>query len=257
MKLIQVTDCHMRAAEDTIHWGYRPQASLAAVLDAAAAAHSDADMVLVTGDCVHAYPLDEGYEPEGEDAYRLLRGLVEARFAAASVRAVPGNHDSRAALSAVFPESLGGGAAPAPPEGLHCFAELCEGWLVLGCDSQSGDPLDPASEGDMSPPQLAWVRSVVSTPPSPPPPPCATPLRSPAVRCRQLAAHPGTPAIICLHHPPIEGTESFTDSGARDIEALVAGNAQVKAVVAGHIHHDYNAFLGDVPLLATPSCVFQ
>eukprot|EP01045_Picozoa_sp_COSAG04_P005180 COSAG04_NODE_235_length_19140_cov_47.925109_17_plen_52_part_00 len=38
MKLIQVTDCHMRAAEDTIHWGYRPQASLAAVLDAAAAA---------------------------------------------------------------------------------------------------------------------------------------------------------------------------------------------------------------------------
>eukprot|EP01045_Picozoa_sp_COSAG04_P005181 COSAG04_NODE_235_length_19140_cov_47.925109_18_plen_195_part_00 len=121
-------------------------------------------MVLVTGDCVHAYPLDEGFEPEGEDAYRLLRGLVEARFAAATVRAVPGNHDSRAALSAVFPESLGGGAAPAPPEGLHCFAELCEGWLVLGCDSQSGDPLDPASEGDMSPPQLAWVRSVVSTP---------------------------------------------------------------------------------------------
>ena len=219
--------------------------------------HPDADMVLVTGDCVHAYPLDEGYEPEGEDAYRLLRSLVEGRFVAADVRAVPGNHDSRAALSAVFPESLGGGAAPAPPEGLHCFAELCGGWLVLGCDSQSGDPQDPASEGDMSAPQLAWVRRVVSM--RTPPPPCPTPLRSPGpVRCRrQLDAHPGTPAIICLHHPPIEGTESFTDSGAREIEALVAENAQVKAVVAGHIHHDYNAFLGDVPLLATPSCVFQ
>ena len=153
-------------------------------------------MVLVTGDCVHAYPLDEGFEPEGEDAYRLLRGLVEARFAAASVRAVPGNHDSRAALSAVFPESLGGGAAPAPPEGLHCFAELCEGWLVLGCDSQSGDPLDPASEGDMSPPQLAWVRSVVSTPlhrHRPALRPCAHPLFVAGSSPHTLARRPSSP----------------------------------------------------------------
>lgn len=125
--------------------------------------HPDAEMVLVTGDCVHVYPLDEGFEPEGEEAYQLLRSLVEARFPAATVRALPGNHDSRAALSAVFPESVGGSAATVPPTGLHCFAELMGCWLVLGCDSQSGDPHDPAGEGDISFAQLSWLRSVVRT----------------------------------------------------------------------------------------------
>jgi len=37
MKIVQVTVCHLPANAETIHWGYRPQASLAAVLDAAAA----------------------------------------------------------------------------------------------------------------------------------------------------------------------------------------------------------------------------
>jgi len=115
-------------------------------------------MVLVTGDCVHAYPLDDGYEPEGEEACQLLRRLIEERFPAAQVRAIPGNHDSRAALGATFPESV----AVSAPAGLHCFAEAAGGWLVLGCDTQSGDPLDPASEGDLTEAQLAWMRTAVS-----------------------------------------------------------------------------------------------
>lgn len=172
--------------------------------------------------------------------------------------------DSRAALSAVFPESVGSIVVD-PPEGLHCFSELIGCWLVLGCDSQSGDPNDPASEGDMSATQLTWMHNVVSMqahkatrpPLARMPDPLEAALFYCAVCSWQLNAHPDTPSIICLHHPPVEGTESFTNSGAKAIEALVAANAQVKAVLAGHIHNDFDSKLGDVPLLVTPSCVFQ
>ena len=50
MKIVQVTDTHVRADAELLHWGYRPMASLAAVLDRVGHAHPDADMIIVTGE---------------------------------------------------------------------------------------------------------------------------------------------------------------------------------------------------------------
>jgi 3',5'-cyclic AMP phosphodiesterase CpdA len=239
MRIVQVTDTHLRATATTVHWGYRPVASLAAVLDAVAADEEEVDMLIVTGDCIHAFPLEEDETfregQQGDSPYHLLRTLLEQRLPAARLRAIPGNHDSRAHLSAVFPESAGGGTGGPPPPQAHCFAEKLGGWLVIGCDSQSGDPADPASEGDLTEPQLAWMRSA-------------------------LEAHADSPAVIFLHHPPTHDTpESFTEAGTAALEELLeATQGQVVGVVAGHIHADFTAsMLGGVPLFTSPSSVFQ
>eukprot|EP01052_Picozoa_sp_SAG31_P046768 SAG31_NODE_9076_length_1339_cov_1.739516_2_plen_119_part_01 len=110
MKIVQVTDVHLRAAKTTVHWGYRSQGSLAAVLDAVASDDADTDLLIVTGDCVHAYPLeDEPWAHEGAEAYHLLRTMITARLPGTRIRAIPGNHDSRGHLTDVFPESAGSG----------------------------------------------------------------------------------------------------------------------------------------------------
>ena len=236
MKIVQITDTHFRAEETTVHWGYRSQATYRTFLEAVAEGHADVDMVVITGDCVACYPVEEdpAFSPEGEPAYRLLRSMAEEQLPGVPLRALPGNHDSREHLSRVFPESAGGGALAAPP-GTHCFAETLGGWLLVGLDSQCGDPLDPNGEGELGDAQLDWLR-------------------------RALTAHPAAPAVLFLHHPPTHNTPtSFTEAGAEALEAVVEAHAsQIRAVVAGHIHADFTTdMLGGVPLLATPSGIAQ
>ena len=210
------------------------------MLDAAATTESTVDLCIVTGDCVAALPLEGDHSfrdgQDGDNGYRLLRKMVEDRLPLSTVRAIPGNHDSREKLSAVFPESArGGGSATPAPEQVHCFAEKLGGWLVIGCDSQTGNALDPAVEGNLAESQLAWVRTMLST-------------------------HTSSPTIIFLHHPPTRGTpQSFTESGAVAFEELLKdAKGQIKAVVAGHVHADLTIkTVGGVPIYATPSCVFQ
>ena len=79
MKIVQITDTHFRAEETTVHWGYRSQATYRTFLEAVAEGHADVDMVIITGDCVACYPVEEdpAFSPEGEPAYRLLRSMAE------------------------------------------------------------------------------------------------------------------------------------------------------------------------------------
>jgi len=217
MKIVQVTDTHIRADPTVIHWGYRPHASLQTVLEAVQRDHADVDVLICTGDCVHAYPEepDSGFRGGEEAGYVVLhRLLTGACPPTALLHALPGNHDSREFLGAVFPQSAQTSAAPLPtsPPGVHCFGSLVDGWLLLGCDSQSGPPTDPNSHGSLGTTQCQWLRSCLTA-------------------CR------GLPTIIFMHHPPVAHEGCFDADSVAEFEAILADyTPQIKAVVAGHIH---------------------
>lgn len=92
MKLIHITDTHIRPAGGTIY-GLDPAARLSAVVADVRRRHRDAELVVITGD------LADAGEPE---AYALLRQILAPL--PMPVRLLLGNHDRRAAFRAAFPE---------------------------------------------------------------------------------------------------------------------------------------------------------
>jgi Icc protein len=246
MKIVQVTDTHIRGDATMVHWGYRPHASLAAVLEAVRSDHSDADLLICTGDCVHAFPEEPDAAFRGGEVggYKVFHGLLSGACPpTALLHALPGNHDNRQQLSAAFPQSThtaceggGGPALPPSPPGVHCFGAILKGWLLLGCDSQTGPPTEPHSHGGLGEEQRRWLQSCLRT-------------------C------PDLPAIIFMHHPPVRDSSSFDPIELPKLEQVLREHRdQIQAVVAGHIHSDFTAQLcgGDGPRLHTcPSSVFQ
>jgi 3',5'-cyclic-AMP phosphodiesterase len=78
----------------------------------------------------------------------------------------------------------------------------------------------------------------------------------------ELAASP-KPAIVAMHHPPL--TTAMVDWDGVNLSvperqalaAVIAGHAQVKAIVAGHLHRVTVAGLAGRPVLAAPSTFLQ
>lgn len=90
MKLIHITDLHLRTPGETVA-GRDPAASLAAAIAQINRNHADADLVVITGDLS-----DDG----SIASYRLLAAAIEGLIPPA--RLLVGNHDSRAAFASVF-----------------------------------------------------------------------------------------------------------------------------------------------------------
>ena len=76
-----------------------------------------------------------------------------------------------------------------------------------------------------------------------------------------LAAHPETPALISLHHHPVEiDTQWMNPIGVTnrdDFWRIIDRFDNVRAVLWGHIHQDLDQYRGEVRLLATPSTCIQ
>lgn len=76
-----------------------------------------------------------------------------------------------------------------------------------------------------------------------------------------LSAYPDRPALVSLHHHPIEiRTEWMNPIGVANRDAfweVIDRHPQVRAVLWGHIHQDLDDRRGDVRLLATPSTCIQ
>ncbi|MEM9045989.1 MAG: metallophosphoesterase [Pseudomonadota bacterium] len=94
MKIIQVTDLHLRTAETTGSFK-DPLGSFKAALADIAWRHPDADLLVLTGDLTE----------HGEEAcYRLLREELEGFPLPAAL--LIGNHDHRGRFATVFPEHI-------------------------------------------------------------------------------------------------------------------------------------------------------
>lgn len=158
------------------------------------------------------------------DCYRRIRGLIEdCPF---PVQVIPGNHDSRDVLLEVFPDCP-------TVDGFAQFAiELGEGedrLRVLCLDS-----FEPGRHGGA----FCEVRAAWLT--------------------KELDAHPDTPTMIVMHHPPVVAGIDWMDPRPSEawfkrFHETVRGRRQILSIQAGHLHRPLHSVVEGIPLSVTPA----
>ncbi|WP_166138484.1 metallophosphoesterase [Nocardioides ochotonae] len=187
------------------------------------------ELVVVSGDVA-----DDG----SETGYRAVREQVGA-FARA--RGIPhvyctGNHDDRSAFGAVLgsghlgPDGEDRGTPLVPGSPLHAAYSIVDGLRVATLDTLVPGHAHGALDGD----QLDALAGLLATP-----------------------APAGT--VLVLHHPPfhIASLPLLAEVVLRDIPDLrdVVRGTDVRAVLAGHLHHPVTGFLAGTPVWVAPGVV--
>ncbi len=169
------------------------------------------DMLILSGD------LTDGGQPE---CYARIRDLVTD--CAFPVHVIPGNHDSRDALLAAFPE------CPVA-DGFAQFAIEHNGLRILCVDS-----FEPGRHGGaFCEVRAAWL-------------------------AKELTAHPNTPTVIVMHHPPVVAGIEWMDPKPKEawfkrFHQTIAGHSQIVSILAGHLHRPLHTAVEGVPLSVTPA----
>ncbi len=133
-----------------------------------------------------------------------------------------GNHDTREELLHAFPDT--------PSEGgfVHYAIER-DGLRIIFLDT-----LEPGRHGGaFCAKRHDWLRA-------------------------ELAAHPDTPTLIFMHHPPVVAGIGWMDPGEGEDWMLrfgeaVAGQDQILAIHCGHLHRPIHTRFHGIPLSVTPS----
>ena len=118
---------------------------------------------------------------------------------------IPGNHDLREPIVAAFPQvSLA--------DGFIHYALEQDGLRILMLDT-----FEPGRHGGaFCPARAQWLSA-------------------------QLAAHPDTPTLIAMHHPPFATGIAWMDPQPDEpwlarFAAAIAGHGQIVAITCGHVH---------------------
>lgn len=155
-----------------------------------------------------------------EAAYAGFRGALAGR--AERVFCLPGNHDDPALMAQVFAD-----------DGFqHCGRARLGAWGLVMLDTHvPGRP-----HGRLSSSELARLDS-------------------------DLLALGDVPVLVCLHHPPVSVGSAWLDrvgleNGAALLE-VVDRHPQVRCVLAGHVHQEFDVVRRGVRMLATPSTCAQ
>ena len=151
------------------------------------------------------------------------RWLIDAmRNVAVPVLCLPGNHDHERTMVATL----------AAAAWQVCEHTVFGRWLIVMLNSR----VDDAPHGMLAAAELERLATL-------------------------LADHREHHTLVCLHHHPIAINSAWMDTmGLRNAAAfwsIVDRHPQVKAVLWGHIHQNYDRFRGHVRLLATPSTCVQ
>lgn len=76
-----------------------------------------------------------------------------------------------------------------------------------------------------------------------------------------LSAHPQLHTIVCLHHQPVPIGSTWLDTMTVDnadaLLSVIDAHKQVKGVLFGHIHQEFEYQHGNTPILGTPSTCVQ
>ncbi len=155
------------------------------------------------------------------DGYAWIRAELGAF--GKPVLCLPGNHDDPTLMR----EALAG------PPFRHLGHHDLGAWRIVMLDSTV--PGEVA--GELAPAELARLAAVLATPDAPP--------------------H----ALVVLHHQPLPVGGAGIDSvGLRNgevLQAMIASQPTVRALLAGHVHQANEQRLGDVLVLTTPSTCMQ
>jgi len=159
-----------------------------------------------------------------EESYRRLQALLAPL--AAPIHLLMGNHDSRAAFRRVFQPGV-----PVTDD------PVCEAFEHAGVRFVLTDSTLPGKEeGELSPTQLSWLEA-------------------------ELAAHPGRPTWVFLHHQPLPIYIRWLDRlGLRNPEpvlAILARHPHVLAVAYGHVHQPRSWRYGKAHFTSVPALAFQ
>jgi len=160
---------------------------------------------------------------EGPEAYYVMRELLTPWDN--KLRVIPGNHDLRDGLRTVFGDRMNG------CDHADTFTDELSGWHLIGLDTR----LDGSVQGDMSGLQWEWLES-------------------------ELEAS-SLPTAIFMHHPPVfVGSEWLDQLGLVSFVKfanLVERFEQIKLVVCGHVHQEFQTQLFQAQVFTTPSTSVQ
>lgn len=135
---------------------------------------------------------------------------------------IPGNHDRSDLLASIL------GDAPFSTEKQIQIGE----WQILLLDSV----IPGAVQGRLSDATLDWIED-------------------------HLTRNPAMPTLIALHHPPLAVESAWMDAigleNSAEFRALIHRHPQVKAVICGHVHQEFDEQRQRIRYLATPSTCVQ
>jgi len=217
MLIAQITDTHVVARGKRVRERWDTGAALERAVARLADLRRAPDIVIFTGDLV-----DDG-RPE---SYRHFRERIAGL--GPPFLAIPGNHDSREALAAAFPELTWHAEAT----GFRQVDWRFPGRRVLGLDTL----IPGETRGELCQRRLDWLAA-------------------------RLAEDPETPVLIALHHPPFAARIPFMDAyglaGREALGALLADHPQVVRLICGHLHRPVAASVGGRPVTCCPGTSLQ
>ncbi|MEL6769135.1 MAG: phosphodiesterase [Pseudomonadota bacterium] len=213
LKLIQITDCHL-VPEGELLFESDPAKRLAAAIDSVIADQADADLVIFSGDLAH-----DGL-PE---AYALLRREL-ARLPM-PWQILPGNHDDRAEMRAVFPE-----LASDEDGFLQSFRDVDGARLVFL------DTVDPGvHSGAYCARRRTWLANA-------------------------LEGAAGRPAHLFMHHPPMSIAMPRLDQyslAEPEAFARVLEGHDIRHIFFGHVHRPVSGSWKGIAFSSSPGTNHQ
>ena len=216
IRILQLTDLHVFCEPEQRLKGIPTRECLQDIVAWILQNEAPFDHLIVTGDHTH----DE--QPE---SYRVVQRILAPW--ADRIWQVPGNHDDREILRAVFSDRIHG--AGADQVRFH-FAD--EGWLCVGLDTH----LPGEVAGWIEQEQLNWLRSVISE-------------------------SPATQVALFLHHPPVDVGSEWMDAiglgGREALQQLISEEDRIRLVCCGHVHHEFETKIGSAKVYTTPSTGIQ
>jgi Icc protein len=221
-RLLHLSDLHLNATGKP-GYGIDADLSLRLVLDSCAHL-DDLSAVVVTGDLA-----DDGSPAAYERARDTLLAFAVERDAHLAL--CVGNHDDRAAFSAVLGNGHFERAGRPGPDPRSVADRICAVSVTDGLKIITLDTLVPGRwYGLIGEAQLAWLETA-------------------------LADEPHLPAVIALHHPPIDlGVEIQQRVGLQDRRRLAAvlSGSSAAVVLCGHFHQQIAGRVGPIPTWVTP-----
>jgi Icc protein len=216
MLLAQISDTHINAPGNPPVAGAEPAAALRRAVDFLNAFDPAPDAVIATGDLVDRGSVEE---------YVALRAELDRLRP--PLYLIPGNHDSREGIRAIFPDH---GYLPASGF-LHYVIQDWPLRLVALDTLVPGQP-----NGELCKERLEWVDA-------------------------RLGEAPEQPTLILMHHPPfksgIETMDGMRCKGGSKLGAIVERHPQVERVVCGHIHRPMTIRWHGSTVVTAPSTVVQ
>ena len=159
------------------------------------------------------------HEPEPA-AYERLARILETE--SSPVFCIPGNHDEPTLMHKIL-------ATGKISTGKSI---LCNRWIVVLLDTYLPD----THAGKLGEKELAFLDLT-------------------------LTGHKDKHALICLHHPPVSVGSPWMDrmglQNPGDLFSVTDRHPQVRGILCGHIHQEFNCVRSNVQIMATPSTCVQ